>query len=90
MAYARKRRGYLWGGLRAGGSILGGGARGGLGGQHGGTVGGTLRVSWGSVLRYSMGSCIVARVRLGGGLGVGVGAPVAAKMSASCRMASIV
>ena len=34
--------------------------------------------------------CIVARVILGGGVGVGVGAPVAAKMSASYRMASMV
>ena len=34
--------------------------------------------------------CIVARVILGGGVGVGVGAPVAAKMSASCLIASMV
>ena len=34
--------------------------------------------------------CIVARVILGGGVGVGVGAPVAAKMSASCLMESMV
>ena len=37
-----------------------------------------------------MDSCIVARVRLGGGVGVGVGATVAAKILASCRMAYMV
>ena len=90
MACARERRGYLWGGLRAGGSTLGGGAGGDLGGRHGVTVGGTIRGAWGSVLRYSMGSCIVAWVRLMGVIVVGVGVLVAAKVSASCRMASMV
>ena len=42
-ARAHERRGYLWGGLRAGESTLGGGNGGGLGGRHGGTVSGTLR-----------------------------------------------
>ena len=51
LACARERRGYLWGGLRAGGFTLGGGDGGGLGGWHGVTVGGTLGVAWGSVLR---------------------------------------
>ena len=90
LACARERRGYLWCGLRAGGSTLGGGNGGGLGGRNGGAVGGTLGGAWGSVLSYRRGSCIVARVRLGGGVGVGVGALIAAKMSASCRMASMV
>ena len=53
-------------------------------------MGSTLRGDWGNVLRCSMGSCIVTRVRLGGGVWVGVGAPVAVKMSASFRMASMV
>ena len=39
---------------------------------------------------YRRGSCIVAWVRLGDGVGVGVSVPVAAKMSASCQMASMV
>ena len=42
------------------------------------------------MLRCSMGSFIFAWVRLGGGVEVGVGAPVAAKMSASCWMAYMV
>ena len=46
--------------------------------------------AWVYVLRCSMGGCLVARVCLGGGVGVGVDAPVAAKISASCRMASMV
>ena len=45
-------------------------------------MGVTLRDTWGLVLSCSGGSCIVAQVRLGGGLGVGVGAPVAEK----CRL----
>ena len=90
LACARKRRGYLWGGLRAGGSTLGGGTGGDLGGRHGGTVGGTLGGAWGSASRCSRGSCIVAWVRLVVGVGVDVGAPVAEKMSASCQMESMV
>ena len=86
----RERRGYLWVGLRVGGFTLGGGAGGGLGRWHGVTVGGTLGGAWWYILCCSMVSCIVARVRLGGGVGVGVGAPVASKMLASCRMASMV
>ena len=85
-----ERRGYLWGRLCAGGSTLDGGVGGGLGGWHGGNVGGTLRGAWGSVLRCSMGSSIVARVRLVGGGVDGVGAPVAAKMLASCRITFMV
>ena len=81
-----KRRGYLWVGLRAGVSTLYGGTGGGLGGRHGGTVGVTLGGAWGLVLRCRVGSSIVARVCLGGRVGVGVGATVAAKMSASWRM----
>ena len=42
------------------------------------------------MLRCTMGSCIVVRVRLVDGVLVGVGAPVAAKISASCQMSSIV
>ena len=76
--------------VACGGSILVVRAGGGLGGNHGGTVGGTLGGAWGSVLRCSMGSCIVAWVRLEGGVGVGGCAPVASKISASRRMASMV
>ena len=83
-------RGYLWGGLSAGGSTLGGGAGGDLGGRHVGTVGGTLGGAWGSVSLCSRGSCIVAWVCLGVGVGDSVGAPVAEKMSASCWMESMV
>ena len=55
-----------------------------------GTAGGTLRGAWGSVLGCLLGSsavvraCLVVRVRLCGG------APVVAKISASCLMASMV
>ena len=52
LAYARERRGYLWSGLRAGGSTLSGGSVGGLGG----TVGGTLGGAWGSALCCILGS----------------------------------
>ena len=51
---------------------------------------GTLGGAWISLLRYSRGSCIVSQVRLGGGVGFGVGVPVAAKILASCWMASMV
>ena len=87
---ARECRGYLWGGLGAGGSSLGGGAGGGLDGQHGGIVGGPLGGAWGFVLYYIMGSCVAARVHLVGGVVVGVDALVAAKIPASCWMASVV
>ena len=90
LACARKRRGYLWGGLHDGGSTLGGGSWGGIGEQNRGTMGGTLLGAWGSVLRCSRVIYIVARVRLGGRVGVGVGAPVAVKMSASCQKAYMV
>ena len=60
LACVHERRGYLWGGLRAGGSTLGGGFGGGLGGRHGGTVGGTLGGAWWSG-------------RLGGTVGVTLG-----------------
>ena len=90
LACARDCRGYLWGGLRAGGSTLGVGSGGGLGGRHGGTVGGNLGGAWGSVLCCSLGICTFARVRLGGGVGLGGCAPVAANMSASFRMASMI
>ena len=90
LAFARKRRGCLWGGFCEEGSTLGGGDGVGLGGQHGGTVGGTLGGALGSVLGCSVGSCIVARVRLVGGVVVGVDALVAAKIPASCWMASVV
>ena len=49
----------MWGGLRAGGSTLGGGDGGGLGGRHGGSMVGNLGGACGSVLRCSMGICIV-------------------------------
>ena len=42
LACAHERRGYLWGGLSAGGYTLGGESGGGLGVRHGGTVGGTF------------------------------------------------
>ena len=90
VACARNCWGYLWGGLRAGSSTLGGSDGGGLARQNGGTVGGTIGGAWGLVLRCSRGICIVAWVRRGGGVWVGVGAPVAAKMLASCRVASMV
>ena len=66
-ACARELRGYLWGGLHAGGSTLSGGAGGGLGGRHGGIVGSNLIGAWGPVSRCSRGSCIVSQVRLGVG-----------------------
>ena len=53
-------------------------------------MGGTLGGAWGSVFCCIIGSCIVARVQLGGGVGVGVGALVAEKISASYRVASMV
>ena len=90
LVFAHKRRGYLWGGLQEGGSTLGDGAGGGLGGRHGGSVGGTLGGAWVSVLRCSMGRCVAARVRLVGEVVVGVCAPVAENMSASCWIASMV
>ena len=72
-----------------GGSTLGGGSGGGLGRLLGGTAGGTLGGAWGLVLCYRLGICTVVRVCLvvWGGIG---GTPVAAKMSDSCRMASMV
>ena len=60
LACARERRGYLWGGLCAGGSTLGGGTGGGLGKRHEGTVGGTLGGAWGLDPLCSRGICIVA------------------------------
>ena len=62
---------------------------GGLGGLLEGTVGGTLGSAWGSVLCCRLGSCTVVRVCLVGWVGFG-GAPVAANMLASFRMASMV
>ena len=53
-------------------------------------MGGTIRSAWGSASLCIRGSCIVTPLRLGGGVGVGVGAPVAAKFLAGFRMASIV
>ena len=53
----------------------------------GGTASGTLRGAWGSVLCCRLGRCTIVRVCLVGWVGLG-GALVAAKMSASCRMAS--
>ena len=90
LACVHERREYLWGGLHAGGSTLGGGSGGGLGGRNGGTVGGIIGGAWGSVLRCSMVSFVAARVRLVGRVVVGVGVPFAAKFSASCRMSSMV
>ena len=90
LACLRERRGYLWDGSCVGGSTLGGGSGGDIGGRHGGTVGGTLRGAWEYVLCCSLGSCTVARVHLGSGVGFGGCAPVTANMSASCRMASMV
>ena len=78
-------RGYLWGGLHVGVFTLSGGIRGGLGVWHGSTVGGTFGGAWGSAFLCSGVSCIVAWVLLG----VGVGAPVAAKMLAYCWIASM-
>ena len=86
---ARERRGYLWVGLRVGGSTLGGGSGGDLGGLLGGTEGGTLGGAWGSVLCCHLGSFTVVRVCLVGWVGFG-GAPVVAQMSASLRMVSMV
>ena len=53
-------------------------------------MGGTLGGAWEYVLCCRLSSCTVALVRLGGGVGFSGCAPVAAKMSASCRMASMV
>ena len=53
-------------------------------------MGGTLVGDWVSFSRCSRGGCIVAQVILGCGVGFGVGAPVPAKMSGSCRMESMV
>ena len=53
-------------------------------------MGGILGGAWGSASLCRRGSCIVERVRLGGGLGGGVGAPAATKISASCQMVSMV
>ena len=53
-------------------------------------MGGTLGVAWRSVLCCSLCSCTFARVRLGGGVEFGGCAPVAANISASCQMASMV
>ena len=89
LACARERRGYLWGGSLVGGSTLGGGSGGGIVGLLGGTAGGTLGGAWGLVLWCRLGSCTVLHVRLVGWGGLG-GAPVAEKMPASCRMASMV
>ena len=52
-------------------------------------MGGTLRGAWGSVLRNSMISCIVARVRLGGWFRGLCWCAGCSKMSASCWMASM-
>ena len=76
--------------MHAGVSTLGGGDGCGLGRRHGCTVGVTLGGAWYYVLLCSLGSCISARVRLVGGVVVGVGAPVAAKIPASFQMASMV
>ena len=70
-------------------STLGGGSGGGLGGMLGGAARCTLGGAWGLVLCGLLGSCTVVRVCLVGWVGFG-GAPVAEKMSASCRMASMV
>ena len=53
-------------------------------------MGGNFRGAWGSVLCCKLGICTVARVRLGGGVVLGGCAPVAAKISASCQIASMV
>ena len=50
-------------------------------------MGGTLGGDWGSILCCRLGSCKVVRVCLVGWVGFG-GAPVAANMPASFRMAS--
>ena len=62
---------------------------GGLGGMLGGTEGGTLGGAWGSLLCCRPGSCTVVCVSLVVWVGFG-GAPVAAEMSASFRMVSMV
>ena len=72
-----------------GGSTLGDGSGGRRGGLLGVTVGGNHGGAWGSVLCCCLGSCTVLRVCLVGWGGLG-GAPVAANMSVSCRMASMV
>ena len=89
LACAHERRGYLWGELCVGVSILCGGSGGDIGGLLGGTSGVTLGGAWGLVLCFRLGICTVVRVCLVGWLGFG-GVPVAAKMLASCRMASMV
>ena len=89
LACARERRGYLWGGSRVGGSTLGGGSGGGLCALLGGTAGGTLGGAWGSVLCCCLDICTVVRVCLVGWVGFG-GAPVAANISDSFWMASMV
>ena len=68
---------------------LGGGYGGGIGGMLGGPAVGTLEGAWGLVMCCCLGSFTVARVCLVGWVGFG-GAPVAANMSAICRMASMV
>ena len=89
LACTRERRGYLWGGWCEGGSTIGGWSGGGLGGLLVCTAGVTLGGAWGSVLCFRLGSCTVVRVCLVGWVGLG-GAPVAAKMSATCQMESMV
>ena len=49
-----------------------------------------LRGAWGYVFRCITSSCIVERVHLGVGVVVGLSAPVASKMLASCQMISMV
>ena len=53
-------------------------------------MGGTRGGAWGSVLCCSLESCTVAWVCFRGGVVIGGCAPVAANMSAICRMASMV
>ena len=76
--------------VACGGSTLSGGYGGGLSGRLGGTAGGTLRGVWGLVMCCRLGGCTVARVCFMGGVGLRSGAPVVAKVSASCRMESMV
>ena len=93
MTCVRERRVYLWGGFIVGGSTLGGGSGSGLGGKRGvstlgGKLGGTadvtLRGAWGSALPCSVGNGVATQVRLGGGVEVGLGVPVAEKLPTNC------
>ena len=77
-------------GGKRGGSTLSGGAGGGLGGKCGDTAGVTLIGAWGSAFSCSVGNRVASQVRRWGGVGVVVGVWVAAKISSTCRIVSMV